>query len=61
MELVEALSIEHGLTSIQKYEVILRHYTSIFGFKKENRVDKDERNKKHCEEENTFNFQVFYV
>lgn len=50
-ESAEGLSKEHRLASIQKYEGSLSHYTRIFGFKKENKVDKDERNKKQCEEE----------
>lgn len=50
MESAEGINTEQGLSSIQKYEGSLSHYTRIFGFKKENKVDKDKRNKKQREE-----------
>lgn len=57
VESAEGLNKEHRLASIQKYEGSLSHYTRIFGFKKENKVDKE--NKKQHEDEKIVKCSLF--
>lgn len=57
VESAEGLNKEHGLASIQKYEGSLRHYSRIFGIKKEKKVNKG--NIKQREEEKIVKCSLF--